>query len=517
MSQTDLVKREAARRVLLRRRFLPYVLHYRPAYKAGWVHDLICRRLERFSDEVMKEQSPRLMFLLPPRHGKSTLVSEEFPGWHLGRAPMHEFISASYNISLPTGFSRKIRARLRDPGYQALFSDARLDPDSQSVEQWLLTAGGGYLAAGVGGGITGKGAHILSIDDPVKNAEEADSVTVLDSIWDWYGSTAYTRLAPGGGVLVTQTWWSEGDLAGRIQEAMREDATFDRFDIIKFPAVAEEDEWLTPDDRIWRESDGDDRPEGAQLLRNVGDALHPERYTLPQLLQIKKTLMPRHWSALYQQNPQPDEGPYFAKSMFLPLNNPLPGERMVYQAWDFAITEKQANDWTVGVTGGIDYDDNLEAINLVRFRTENAMKIVDTMLDQFEQYRPVMIGVEDGQIWKTMASYFTRRCQERRLYPVVVPLKPITDKAARARPLQGRMQQGKVLWNMDGPWFDRCQREMLRFQAGGLHDDQVDAWAWLAHLTVNNAPPRRPASKKEKSWKDSLYMMMNADGSHMTA
>lgn len=520
MSQKLTAEQLLARRTLMRRRFMPYVKYWRPAYKAGWVHELVARRLERFSDDVVNERSPRLMLLMPPRTGKSVLVSEDLPPWHLGRNPQHEFISASYNVSLPIGFSRKIRMRLRDPEYLALFPDARLDPDSQSAETWNLVAGGQYLAAGVGGGITGKGAHILSIDDPIKNAEEADSTTVLEGIWDWYGSTAYTRLAPGGGVLLTQTWWSEGDLAGRIQEAMREDPEFDRFEIIKFPAISEEPEWLTPDDTIWRESDGTEMPEGSVLLRNANEALHAERYNLEALRKIKKTLMPRHWSALYQQNPQPDEGPYFAKSMFVPLINPLPGERHLYQAWDFAITEKQAADWTVGVTGGLDYDDNLEALDLMRFRTGDSMKIVDTMLDQYEQWRPLAVGVEDGQIWKTMAAYFNKRCHERRLYPVIQVLKPITDKAARARPLQGRMAQGKVLWATEKPWFDRCQREMVRFQAGGINDDQVDAWAWLAHLVVGTSPPRRPDPKKDPSWRDRLDEFLAGRGNsetHMAA
>jgi hypothetical protein len=438
-----------AQRMLMRRRLMPYVRYYRPTYKAGWVHQLICRRLERFSQDVVDEKSPRLMLLVPPRHGKSTLVSEEFPGWHLGGVPTHEFISASYNISLPTGFSRKIRARLRDPEYQALFPNAQLDPDSQSVEQWLLTGGGGYLAAGVGGGITGKGAHILSIDDPVKNAEEADSLTVLDAIWDWYGSTAYTRLAPGGGVLITQTWWSEGDLSGRIQDLMREDPEFDQFEIIKFPAIAEEDEYLTADDTIWRATDDTERPDDAQLLRTKGEALHPERYSLPALLKIKKTTQPRHWSALYQQNPVPDDGLYFTKEMFVPIASPLPGERHMYQAWDFAITEKQSADWTVGVTGGARLrrqhrGDRPAALPHRRFGAHRRSRCST----QYDKWRPLLVGVETGQIWKTLRSYFEKRCQERALYPMIVELTPITDKAARARPLQGRMAQRKVLWNV---------------------------------------------------------------------
>jgi phage terminase large subunit-like protein len=509
-----------ARRVLMRRRMMPYVQYFNPRYKAGWVHQLIARRLERFSHEVEQELSPRLMLLMPPRHGKSVLASQEFPSWHLGRCPLHEVISASYNISLPVAFSKKIRARLRDPEYGAVFPGSVLDPDSQGMEQWNLIAGGSYLAAGVGGGINGKGAHVLSIDDPIKNAEEAASVVTRDGLWEWYGSTAYTRLAPGAGVVITQTWWNEDDLAGRLQQLMADDPEFEQFEVIKFPAIAEEDEWLTPDDTIWRESAEQDMPEGSVLLRNKGDPLHPERYTLKALRNIQRTMTKHHWAALFQQNPIPEDGLYFTKDMFHSMNNPLPGQRIYLQAWDLAISEKSTADYTVGVCGAIDYEDNLEALDLMRFRSDDGGVIIDRMLDFWEKHgKTALIGVEDGgQQWKTLKIFFEKRCQERKLYPMVVPLKPVTDKAVRARPLQGRMQHGKVLWNMSADWFAVCQREMLRFQAGGVKDDQVDAWAWLAHLAVEQAPPRRPDAKREKSWMDELTAALsNFGASHMAA
>ena len=193
-----------ADRVLARRRLLHFTKLTHPRYSAGWVHDDICRRLERFSREVAEGKSPRLMLLMPPRHGKSELASIRFPAWHLGQYPHHELINVGYNLDLPMGFSRKVREVFRDPQYQAIFPDAQLDPDSQSVEKWNTTKGGGFTAAGRGGGITGKGSHILTIDDPIKDQEEADSALVRDKLWDWYQSTAYTRLAPGGGVLVIQ-------------------------------------------------------------------------------------------------------------------------------------------------------------------------------------------------------------------------------------------------------------------------------------------------------------------------
>ena len=514
-------KAALAERTLLRRRFLPFVQKFEPQYKAGWVHALACRRLERFSREVAEGLSPRLLLLMPPRVGKSRLASVRFPSWHLGQYPTHEYISASYNISLPISFSRHIRALFDDPVYKATFPEAVLDPSSQSVEQWLLTLGGGYLAAGVGGGITGKGAHVLTIDDPVKNAEEADSQTVRDALWDWYGSTAYTRLAPGGGVLVIQTWWNDDDLAGRIQQQMRDyadDPDVDRFEVLRFPAIADEEEWLTPDDRIWRPSDDETKPEGSQKLRDRGDPLHPERYGLKALLRIKRTLEPRHWAALYQQNPIPDEGLYFSKEMFHPVApTRIPGERDVRQAWDFAISEKDLAAYTVGATGALDYGDNLEFLDIVRGRWDS-YGIVEAMLDQYEQhqFRHLETGVENGQIWLAIKPLFLKRCEERRLYPVIRELKPITDKVARARPLQGRMQQGKVKFLMDAPWFEKLKHEFLRFP-GGAFKDQVDACAWLAQMCVGAAPPATPPKLVKESWRDKLWHLVGSETSHMTA
>jgi hypothetical protein len=199
---------------------MPFIQKFRPKYLPGWVHQDICRRLERFVRDVEAKKSPRLLLMMPPRAGKSEIGSRHFPAWVLGQHPDWEIIAASHTSSLTLSFSRYIRDLLRDPVYGNIFSEARLDPASQSIENWNMTKGGGYLAAGVGTGITGRGAHILLLDDLVKDIEAADSPTISDNTWEWYGSTAYTRLAPGGGVLGIMTWWSENDWAGRIQSTM---------------------------------------------------------------------------------------------------------------------------------------------------------------------------------------------------------------------------------------------------------------------------------------------------------
>jgi predicted phage terminase large subunit-like protein len=549
--------RELASRTLSKRRFMPFVQRMNPKYLPGWVHEDICRRLERFSEDVAKGLSPRLMLLMPPRHGKSELASKMFPPWHLGRYPDHEIIACSYNISLAMGFSKKIKEIIDDQAYSTVF-DAQLNPNNRSTEEWTIAGHtGGYVAAGVGGGITGKGAHILIIDDPIKNAEEADSAVTRESIWDWYGSTAYTRLAPGAGVLVIQTWWHDDDLAGRIQQAMaagKDDEDTDRFEIIKYPAIADASEFLDEaTDEIVRVEMGDAAravfaklaKDGAALdaasrelaelaideakkkgvdtsrlkyLRFQGESLHPARYDLKKLRRIKATIAPRHWSALFQQNPVPDDGAFFTRDMFRRGLLPFKKSYVVQVAFDFAIGIKKANDFTVGTASLLDEDDILHFADQIRLKSNDLDVIVPAMLDLCQKWwhPSLILGVEDGQIWKTMESTFKKACRARNFYPRIEVLPPLTDKEVRASPLRGRMQAGMVSFSATGDWYEDCRNEMLRFPAG-VHDDRVDSCAWAAQVALKRTPPRALKRKHEKSWKDRLSTLTNTNAGHMAA
>jgi predicted phage terminase large subunit-like protein len=496
MSQTK-AQIELASRLLSRRRFLPFVQRINPRYQAGWVHEDICRRLEKFSEDVVKGLSPRLMLLMPPRSGKSELCSRSFPPWHLGRHPDHEIIACSYNVSLAMSFSKKVKEVLEDPVFHPVF-DIRLNPNNQSAEEWTIDGTrGGYVAAGVGGGITGKGCHILTIDDPLKNAEEADSPDTREKLWDWYGSTAYTRLAPGGGVLVVQTWWHDDDLAGRLQNAMAADPFADKFVVVKYPAIAEFDEYLDEDTDLIV----DTPPANGYLLRKKGEALHPARYDIDKLNQIKRTISPRFWSALYQQNPVPDDGDYFLKEHFRRTSLPHMSRANVFIAWDFAISEKKQNDYTVGTVLLQDDDDTLHVADQVRFKSGDALFIVEAILSLSKKwYSPgQQLGFEDGQIYRAIESLLKKRMRELRQYPAIQVLKPITDKLARARPLQGRMQQGRVSFNVTAEWYDGLRLEMLRFPAGA-HDDQVDSLSWATQMAIGREPPRKIKHKEPDSW-----------------
>jgi predicted phage terminase large subunit-like protein len=555
------VKEELLERQLARKSLLQFLKRFYPRYIAGWVHVDICNRLERFMEDVVAGKNPRLMLFMPPRHGKSIIASQHFPAWVLGQHPEFEIIAASYGSSLPIKFSRYVRALLRDPKYQKIFPDTVLDKENENVEGWGTTDGGGYIPAGVGGGITGKGAHILIIDDPVKDAEEADSETTRESVWDWYGSTAYTRLAPLSGVLVIQTRWHDDDLSGRLIQQMRDAykelenldrevteqlnrelddgeidnvkytmciadlakdirqkrSEIDSWEIVSYPAEAEYDEYqddrgnilfVDPESGMPVQDVIDFDKSAARLLRHKGDALHPARYPSDRLKKIKNALQSRHWHALYQQNPVPEEGQYFKKEMFRYRKGMLDVRNLpIAMAWDLAIGKKQTNDWTVGIVGAIDYEGNIQIIDQLRGRWDTN-EIARNIIMTYSKYRSMtdqmcLVGIERGQLELAIRPELNRLSNELRIFPAYDnELKPLTDKLIRARPLQGFMQGGKlVLADVElNPWVEILVHELLRFP-NGTFDDCVDALAWLARMVERNfSKPRRldPERRRRK-------------------
>lgn len=486
--QKTLSTQELARRELARRRFMPFVLRFVPGYMPGWVHKDIAKRLEQFYQDVKDKKSPRLMLTVPPRHGKSQLTSKTYAAWLLGKEPSWEVITCSYSQDLANDFSRANREIIRSPEYAKLFPETKIKSDARSVEKWGLTEGGGFAAAGAGGPITGRGAHCLIIDDPFKNRDDAESATIRESIYNWYSSTAYTRLAPGGGIIIINTRWHEDDLSGRLISKMREDELADQWNLVNYPAIAEQDE----------------------EYRKKGEALHPERYNIDQLRQIQRNLIPRDWAALYQQRPAAEEGDYFKDKDFrYVVTPPTRGLLTCYMAWDLAIGTKEDNDYSVGVVAGVDYMGDIYVLDVVRDRW-SSFELVEQILDLYSKWLPEYVGIEKGQIEMALGPLLKKRAQERKLHSFHAEgLKPgRRDKMARARPIQGRMQQGKVFFPKHADWLPSFVEEMKLFP-NGKHDDQVDGIAWVGQLIDVLIAPAKKKPKAEKSWRDKL---VNIDG-----
>jgi hypothetical protein len=255
--------------------------------------DLLNQKLLKVAGGIERRESPRLAVVMPPRHGKSELCSKSFPAWFVGKYPDYRTILTAYEAAFARDWGRKARDLVESNGHHFGITVRR---DSSAADRWDIDGHtGGMLTAGVGKGITGRGAELLIIDDPVKDAAEANSETFRKRNWDWYTSTAYTRVEPGGGIVVIQTRWHEEDLVGKILTHAKE--TGEHWDVLHLPALSE-----------GRDVDA--------LGRELGEPLWPDRYDREALSRIKATQGSYWFCALYQGRPQPAEGGAFKRSWF---------------------------------------------------------------------------------------------------------------------------------------------------------------------------------------------------------
>ncbi len=406
------------------------------------------------------------MITMPPRHGKSELASRRFPAWFLGRNPTQSVIAASYNSDLASDFGREVRNIVAEPEYQAIFETA-LAQDSRAANRWNTSAGGAYVAAGVGTAVTGRGADILLIDDPLKDREEADSEVKRERVWNWYTSTAYTRLAPGGRIVVIQTRWHEDDLSGRLLERMKEGS--DQWVVLSLPAIDPQ-----------------------------GNALWPERYPIEALERIKLNIGNRDWSALYQQSPAPEEGLYF-KREWMRHYTEKPQHLRIYGASDYAVTA-DGGDYTVHVVCGIDPLDNIYVLDVWRKQTQSDTWI-DVFCDLIGIHKPLNWAEEQGQIMKSLGPFIAKRQLERKAYCAREQFVCVADKPTRARSFQARMAMGKVYFPVSAPWMAALEAELFTFPAG-VHDDQVDALGLIGRLLDTMVAAHVPQDQTSNNLED---------------
>jgi predicted phage terminase large subunit-like protein len=235
----------------------------------------------------------RLMVFMPPRSGKSQLISQFFPAWYLGHQPDNRVILTSYEADFAATWGWKARSVFEEFAPDIFGLSVR--GDSSARNRWdIVDHVGGMNTAGVGGAITGKGADLFIIDDPVKNAEDANSQLKRDKAWDWYQSTAYTRLEPDASMILIMTRWHPEDLGGLLLKEM--EAGGEQWGVLKFPAIAEENDLMG---------------------RKVGEPLWKERYPIESLNTIQGTVSAYWWAAMYQQSPYARTGKTFKRADFI--------------------------------------------------------------------------------------------------------------------------------------------------------------------------------------------------------
>lgn len=427
--------------------FITWLQSTSPSWTWTWNYQLY---IQRYLQQITDGQLRRLMLFVPPRHGKSEMVTVRYPIYRMEREPSTRVIIGAYNQTLAEKFSRKSRKIARER--------VSISYERKAAEDWETVEGGGLRAVGVGGGITGQGGNLIIIDDPVKNRKEASSKVYRDGVYDWYTDDLYTRLEPGGAIILIMTRWHEDDLAGRILAS--EDGP--NWTVIKLPAEAE------PND---------------PLGRQPGEALNPARYPLPELAKIRRVLGKSYY-ALYQQRPMEQEGDIFKRSWFEPIRELPPRFQAVARYWDKAST-KDGGDYTAGVLMGRS-GDNYYVIDMVRGQWSTGArdtKILETADADSKLFGQQVVNVFEQEPGSSGVDVV--RAMARLLAGYTVKADKVTgDKKLRAEPFASQAEFGFVKV-FRGRWFDEWIDEVTSFP-NGAHDDVVDASSGAFNAIVSH-------------------------------
>lgn len=436
--------------------------------------------------EMLHGNLRRLMVFTPPRHGKSELLSVYTPACWLGNRPDDRVITASYSGDLAQEFAARSREIFREhaPTLWNVEPAGRATGAMGGVHRWHVARPnkGGLYAVGVGGQTTGRGANLLNIDDPVKNDADANSARMRDNTWNWYLSTARTRLEPDGRIILVMTRWHEDDLAGRILNA----PGGGNWRIITLPALAEPTA---------------DEPD--PLGRSQGVALWPDRYDEQALAALKEEASAYFWSAMYQQRPTPRGGGMFVTDKFqlidacpacrydgshhphsrdkiqalaapereAALTCPMRDARWV-RFWDLAVTTRDYGSYTASLMVGTNREGKVFLRDGWRARIEwPEQKREIIARAQMEPEAQVVIE----KALHGMAAVQELRADPKMLERSVIGYQVETDKVTRALPAQNRLDAGQVYlvrgeWNAD--FLDECAHF-----PHGANDDQVDCFS----------------------------------------
>lgn len=300
----ELLRRKA------RKDYGTYVELANPGFYMTHFHRYLCDEIQAFLEAPCTNGFMDILLLsVPPQHGKSYTVTETLPSWFLGRDPTAGVIIAGYESTFAEAFSRRNRDKFVSITQEVFLTsthNCRPNKSVQGVALWETEQGGRCRAAGLKAGITGHGAELFIIDDPIKSKEQADSETVLAKIHDEMGPSVQSRIHPGGKLIVIQTRWVEGDVIGWVQENWGEWV----WKTINLPAEYDEDAALIGPDPLGRKLGeslmgrhlGDDETKLPQKIANTNEWLQSKKRL------VKQSDGDRTWNALYQGRPSAANG-----------------------------------------------------------------------------------------------------------------------------------------------------------------------------------------------------------------
>jgi len=416
--------------------------------------------------DVATGRIPRLIVTMPPRHGKSELISRFTPAWFLGNFPDKKVMLTSYADTFAAQWGRAARDVLKEYGPE-LFG-VTVDAETSGGQLWQVQGRRGIMVtAGVGGGLTGKGGDLLIIDDPVKNSQEAQSETTRQAHHEWWKSTARTRLQKDAGVILVMTRWHEDDLVGRLLGDAHEGG--DKWEVLNLPGIAEKDDLLG---------------------REEGEALWPEMFPLESLEQTRRAMGTYWFTAMYQQRPAPAEGMLFKKANFRYYTKSEDNKfATIYRedgaevfdsayglkfcTMDVAASEKTEADYTVIATWIVTPNRDLLLWDRerVKFQGPDLKPLVKRV---YYEQQPAFIGIERLGYGYTLIQELLREGLP------IIKLEPDTDKISRALPACARYEEHRIFHQRGPSWVqEEWEDELLKFP-NATHDDQVDTVAYAA-------------------------------------
>jgi predicted phage terminase large subunit-like protein len=453
----------------------------------------------------------RLMCFMPPRRGKSEILSRRLPAYIFGRDPDAPVISASYSADLARRMNRDAQRIIDSEEYNQIFPNVVLSGKNvknlaygnylrNSDEFEIVNAKGYYKCAGVGGGLTGRGFKYGIVDDPVKDRAEADSLVFRDKVWEWWTNVFYTRKTPDARIALVMTRWHEDDLAGRLIERAEEGG--DHWHIVVFQEeYQEENLWTKYIDSPHVTLMGLD-----QDKRKEGEVLWPDQFPVEESVKTKASVGSRAYQALYQQSPSPVEGGIVKREW---LNywkwddgriasigdpneiSPVPLDQMTrFGVVDLAASVKEHADYSViGAFGGYRINRRLFHLDQVRERIEGP-DLIPRIRQMIEKWNLAFVLVERVGFQLTLIQQGRREG---------LPLRELTadrDKIARLFAAVPMIERGEYYLPRSADWTGDHVAELLSFP-NAKHDDQVDVCAYACAYWASIAARTLPKSKPE--------------------
>lgn len=441
----------------------------------------------------------RTAISIPPQHGKTIHLSTFGPAWILGRNPREKIIIATYNETRGDELGEAFRTVITSERYKETFPNVQLTTGSRSKSAMTTTRGGKIYFVGAGGTVTGRGAGVFLIDDPIKDDEEIQNDDIREKKWKWLFSVAYSRGNKRTRIAIVHTRWHADDMIGRLCDPSHPERK-GRFDGIS-------EDWLylnisgIIEDPILAKALGLELkiPTDKRVIRAFGRkpmcALWEDERPL-DFYAPWKIAEPRTFSALVMGKPSVEDGEYFHASNLVEYSpQDLPKELRYYGASDHAVSEKAHRDFNVIGCVGIDEDDDIWVLPDVIWERMQADRIVETLLVQFKMHKPQLWWMEAELISKSFGPFLYKRMTEERIYTTLDPIPPGgKDLSLRARSIQGRMRMKKVHFPRYAPWWSKARSELLQFPHG-VHDDFVSFMA-LVGLGLMKEVPASTAQPK---------------------